>query len=100
MVKRIELHNKLKTILPNVYFQPPSNVRLTYPCIVYHKSPPEVKMANDTIYNRTQEYQLTIIDQNPDSDTADRILGMFPYCTIGSYSIVDNLNHTTLNLYY
>ena len=100
MDKRIELHNKLLTISQNVYFQPPSNVRLVFPCIIYHKSSPEVKMANNNIYNKTQEYQLTIIDQNPDSDTADRILGTFPYCTIGSYSIVDNLNHTTLNLYY
>lgn len=100
MDKRIELHYKLLTLLNNVYFQPPSNVRLAYPCIVYHKRPPEVKMANNSSYNKTQEYQITVIDQNPDSDTAERILGLFPYCTIESYSIIGNLNHTYLKLHY
>ena len=37
MSKRIDLGNKLKEILgsSNVYFQPPDNLKMVYPCIRY-----------------------------------------------------------------
>ena len=37
MSKRVDLGNKLKEILGsnNVYFQPPDNLKMVYPCIRY-----------------------------------------------------------------
>ena len=100
MGSRLELHNELLTFTPKVYFQPPSGLQLEYPCIVYHKTGKFRDYGNDTIYRAIQEYQLTVIDKNPDSTIADDIESHFQYCEINQYYTVDNLNHTTLNLYY
>jgi hypothetical protein len=56
--------------------------------------------ADNVIYLSQQEYQITVIDKNPDSDVADRIEKYFQSCAINQYFTVDNLNHVTLNLYY
>lgn len=100
MDRRIELHNKLLTFLPNVYFQPPSNITMTYPCIVYSKSSKMRRFGNDDIYLSSQEYQLMVIENNPDSKVADELEKDLSSCVISQYYTMDNLNHTTLNLYY
>lgn len=100
MGSRLELHAELVKFLPNVYFQPPSNITMVYPCIVYNMTPSDIERANNGIYLSTQGYQLTVIDKNPDSDVAKRIQSQFPSCEISQYFVSDNLNHTTLSLYY
>ena len=100
MGARLELHAELLKFVPNVSFQPPSGMRLIYPCIIYTKSSKSNEHANDDIYLSNQEYQLTVIDTNPDSKLADRIEAYFDHAKITQYYTVDNLNHTTLNLYY
>lgn len=100
MPSRLELHSELLTFLPNVYFQPPSNIQMKYPCIVYNKTPKNKLTANNGVYSSTQGYQVMIIENNPDSDVADRIESHFQYCAITQYYAVDNLNHTTITLYY
>lgn len=100
MPSRLELHAELVKFLPNVYFQPPSNIQMTYPCIVYNKSGKDRQFANDSVYLSKQEYRLMLIERNPDSTVADSIENSFENCTIGQYYTVDNLHHTTLNLYY
>lgn len=100
MATRIELHNELLKFAPKAYFQPPSGLQLEYPCIVYHKTDKFRDYANDDIYRAIQEYQITVIDKNPDSVIADNIESYFQYCEINQYFTVDNLNHTTLNLHY
>lgn len=98
--KRVELHNKLLEFLPNVYFQPPSDIRMVYPCIVYSKTEKEVEYANDILYKEAQEYQITVIDADPDSPVADLILRSFQYASPGQFFVMDNLNQTTIKLYF
>jgi hypothetical protein len=100
MASRLELHNELLKFLPKVYFQPPSNITMTYPCIIYSKSGKNQTLANDGIYLSKQGYQIMVIDKNPDSIVADNIESRFQYCTVNQYYTVDNLYHTTLTLYY
>lgn len=100
MASRLDLHAELLKFMPNVYFQPPSTITMTYPCIVYNKTGKFKNDANDGIYLSIQEYQLMLIEKNPDSTVADDIEKYFKYCVIGQYYTVDNLYHTTLNLYY
>lgn len=100
MGSRLELHSELLKFLPNVYFQPPSNIQMVYPCIVYSKNDNHRRYAGDNIYRNLQGYQLMVIDRNPDSNVADEIEKSFQHCSISRYYIVDNLNHTTLNLFY
>lgn len=100
MGDRLELHNELLKFLPNVYFQPPTNIQMNYPCIVYNKTPDKRYFGNDIIYLSQQGYQIMVIEHNPDSKISKGIEKHFQYCVINQYYTVDNLNHTTLSLYY
>lgn len=100
MGDRLDLHNELLGFLPAAYFQPPANIQLVYPCIIYNKSNLLDSYGNDDIYISNQQYKLIVIDKDPDSDVADRINKYFKHCTITSYYSMDNLNHTTLTLFY
>lgn len=100
MDSRLELHDELLTFLPNVYFQPPANIKMTYPCIVYNKTTKSRRFASNHIYFSRQEYDVTVMDKNPDSTVADNIEEHFQYCIVANHYTVDNLNHAKLNLYY
>ena len=100
MGTRLELHDELLVFLPNVYYQPPSGLKMVYPCIVYNRSGKTREHANNDIYLQNQEYQVTVIDKNPDSNIADRIEEHFDYAAINQYYTVDNLNHVSINLTY
>lgn len=100
MGTRLELHDELLKFSKNVYYQPPSNLQMVYPCIVYSKAGKKTLYGNDKIYSSTQEYQLTVIDRSSSSTVADDIENHFQYCSIQQYFTVDNLYHTTLDLSY
>lgn len=100
MDSRLELHNELLQMVPNVYFQPPSNIQMKYPCIVYAKSDNEDLYANNRLYATKQQYDLTLIEDDPTTEVATNIRKHFSYCSISNYYVVDNLHHTKLNLYY
>ena len=53
--RRLKLSDELHSLgIDNVYYQPPSNVRMQYPCIVYKPHlPEEVKADNDTYIEHT-----------------------------------------------
>jgi len=98
---RLDLHEKLVEILGsrNVYFQPPSSLRLTYPCIVYKLQDIDEKFANDKLYIRKKRYIITIIDTNPDSLMPDKI-AQLPLTTFDRYYPADNLNHYVYLTYF
>lgn len=100
MGSRIDLHNELGRFNLKLYFQPPSNIQLTYPCIIYSKTDTYRQYGNDSVYLRKQGYKLMVIDKNPDSVIAESIEEHFQYCKVEQHYTVDNLNHTTLQLYY
>lgn len=100
MRSRLDLHAKLLTLVPNAYFQPPANISMQYPCVVYNKTGKQKQFSNNGIYLSLQEYQLMVIETDPDSTVANDIESELEYCGIRQYYTVDNLNHTTLNLYY
>src|SRR4051812_34274733 len=70
VASRLELQTLLESILalPNVYFQPPSNIQMQYPCIVYKRDDSQTDFADNRPYSRTKRYQVTVIDRNPDSE--------------------------------
>ena len=102
MGSRLELHEELCAILGmnNVYFNPPASVRMSFPCIVYSKSSPNINRANDKIYKNTNRYEATVIYDDPDSDIPDRLLCHFQMCSIDDYYTADNRNHAKLTIYY
>lgn len=100
MGSRLDLHNELLSFLPNVYFQPPETIQMIYPCIVYSKVEKYEMFSNDKLYTSIQGYHIIVIEHDPDSTVADEINKYFYNCTIEQYYTVNNLNHTTLTLYY
>jgi hypothetical protein len=102
MASRLKLHEELCEILGtrNVYFQPPESIKMQYPAIRYSRSAPDVKRANNQIYSNTNKYEVTVIDEDPDSDIPDKICAHFRMCGFDRWYPADNLNHFTLTLYY
>ena len=99
--KRLAFHHELLEVCPNAYFQPPASILLTYPCIIYYKSTPNVSRANDGAYLKHSAYEVTVIDRNPEGTIPDTLLMKFPMCTVDNADYaVDNLHHTSLTIYY
>lgn len=101
MGKRTELHGKLTAILgsDHVYFQPPRNVRLKFPCIIYELNRYDIQYADDTSYIGTKGYVVTYISPDPDDETWENIMKL-PHCSFNRFFTADDLNHWVLELYY
>jgi hypothetical protein len=97
--QRLQLHQLLKTFTENVYFQPPTNTQLKYPCIIYKRDFADVKFADDNPYHLTIRYMVMIIDENPDSDIPSKVASL-PMCLFNRFYTADNLNHDVYNLYF
>ena len=65
-----------------VYFQPPSSIKLSYPCIIYELDGFGIDHANSLIYRNKTRYTVTVIDQNPESRLPLLMLDAFEYCFI------------------
>lgn len=96
---RTELNNILKEICPNVYFQPPANVQMTYPAVVYERNRADTKYADGKPYTVTKQYSLKLICRNPD-ETIFEALAALPMCGHERFYVVDNLNHDVFNIYF
>jgi hypothetical protein len=102
MRTRLDLHAKLVEVLGTryAYFQPPSSVKMVYPCIVYAWSKERVKYANDSLYFHLKGYTVTIIDKNPDSEIPDRLRHAFSHCSFERSYVANNLNHWIFTIYF
>lgn len=83
----------------NVYFQPPSNLIMKYPAIVYKRDNERTSFADNIAYRSMQRYMVTVIDRNPDSDIPDKIREL-PLCSFARHYTADDLNHDVYNLYF
>ncbi|ASR83312.1 hypothetical protein SEA_CATERPILLAR_15 [Arthrobacter phage Caterpillar] len=99
MDRRLQLHEILKALVPNVYFQQPPSNGMTYPCIVYKRDAEDTNHANNSVYRSKKRYQVEVIDRNPDSTIPDAV-SKLPFCSFSRFFVVDNLNHDIYNLYF
>lgn len=101
MASRLDLQTQLEELLGsrNVYYQPPESIKLKYPCIIYHLSKIRTDDANNKKYLKYRLYQLTLIDEDPDSDLVDKVLEL-PMCSFDRSFSSDGLNHFVFNIYY
>lgn len=99
MGQRLQLHQLLETFTEHVYFQPPTNINLEYPCIVYHRDFAHTEFADDKPYNYTKRYMVTVIDPNPDSDISDKVAAM-RMSLFNRFYTADDLNHDVYNVYF
>lgn len=99
MGQRLNLHHILVEITPNVYFQPPPDTQMVYPCIVYQRDYGNTKFAGNSPYSFTQRYQVTLIDRNPDTEILVKIAAL-PMCLYDRGFQTSGLNHDVFILYY
>jgi len=101
MAPRSKLQTILKTILGTdyVYFQPPANVQLQYPCIIYHRDFANTEFADNDPYSYTKRYMVIAVDRDPDSAIPDKIADL-PMCVFNRFYTADDLNHDVFNLFF
>ena len=98
---RVTLQNLLEELLGsrNVYYQPPPNVQMKYPAIVYSRERINNMHADNKVYKQNNAYQIIVIDKNPDSEIVEK-MSYFPLCSHTNHYVSDNLNHDVFTLYY
>nr|DAW03453.1 MAG TPA: tail completion protein [Caudoviricetes sp.]DAW58183.1 MAG TPA: tail completion protein [Caudoviricetes sp.] len=81
-----------------VYFQPPENLKIGYPAIVFHLSKIEIDRASDVPYKGAKEYSVTLITKDPEPDVINEILKI-PYSSLDTTYISDGMNHFVFTVY-
>lgn len=96
---RPTLHASLEGILGSnkVYFQAPS-VGLTYPCILYKIYDIDQTYATNSVYGVQTKYEITLIDDNPESEFIMKLAKLQSSKFIRTYQ-ANNLYHTIFTLF-
>lgn len=99
--RRLELQTLLQSLLgsANVYFQPPPDLTMQYPCIVYNRDDADVLFADNSPYRYAKRYQVKVIDPDPDSLIPIKVAAL-PLCSFNRFFTADNLNHDVYNLFF
>lgn len=120
MGTRIELHEKLCKALgsDHVYFQPPPNLEIVYPCIIYKRSGNLMQNADNHPYYYRWQYKVTYITRIAVDDelwpwdpfnfegeaeaghSPLSVLLQFPNCSMGMPYTAENLYHYPFTIYY
>lgn len=101
MSSRLDLQNKLEDLLGNrnVYYNPPENLVMKYPCIRYSKQGIDTRYANDKKYKKMNRYDLIVITKQADPEIVDELLEL-PYSSLGTPYKAENLHHYPITLYH
>lgn len=101
-MERPALHDILCEVLGNnyCYFEPPSDMEMTYPCIRYNHTNDLDDFADNIHYRSSKRYTVTIIDYDPDSKIPVRLKKRLPYCTSDRNFASEGLSHFVYTLYY
>lgn len=99
--ERLKFDSYLRGLYPQlpIYYQPPENLKLTYPCVIYKLTNIKETYADDLRYSNIRHYSVTIIDRNPDSEYPDR-LSNTRYCSFDRSYASENLHHFVFSVYY
>ena len=101
MASRLLLHKALKDLgISNVYFQPPENVKLQFPCVVYKFTKFETEHADDIPYEIKRKYNILYITKDPDDNKPEEIAWAFPTISHINTYVSDTLYHHSYDLYF
>ena len=101
MGSRLDLQTLLESLQDgvSVYFQPPPNVLMHYPAIVYNRDYLATDFADNKPYASTVRYQVTVIDPDPDSPVPNKI-AQLPLMKYVRHYTTENLNHDIYDVYF
>lgn len=98
---REELQTILEHIMGgyDVYYQPPDDIQMSYPCIVYERGGEDVDYANNLRYKALNNYSITLMDYDADSEFVSGIAEL-DYCRLVRCFKQNGLHHFIFELYY
>ena len=104
MDRRLKLHELLAGILGDesrVYFQPPENLYMEYPCIVYRRVAAHTGYGDDLPYLKMKRYEVTYIFDDPDDpeDILEKLTDL-KLSIFDRQFVVDDLYNATIILYF
>lgn len=101
-VSREILHEQLCDILGtrNCYFRPPTGLEMKYPCIRYDEVNSDLTFADNKIYRFMKQYELIVIDSNPNSTIPKKLIDAFSYLRPGREYYGEGLKHFPFTLYF
>lgn len=101
MGSRLQLQSTLENILGNrnVYFQPPEEVKIKIPCIIYSIIDIGSTYANNLPYQHQPQYSIMIVDRDPDSIIKNEVIKL-PSCKFSKRYTKNNLYYEVYNIYY
>lgn len=83
----------------NVYFNPPEDRDMNYPCIVYNLADIQVTHADNRSYRKCNRYQIIYITENP-GDPKVQELEDLPMCTFDRHYTADNMHHYAYTIFF
>jgi len=100
--RRLRLQESLENVLESehVYFQPPENIKLMYPCIIYSRRLGDSMHADDWMYQYTQTYDIMYISKDPDDGMVQKIMNAIPGIRYDRHYTADNLHHDMFFAYF
>ena len=100
MLKRVDIQEKFKFLLGsnNVYYQPPANLKMKYPAIVYSLDGLDVKRFDNARLINKNCFSVTHIYRNESENLVETMLKNFEYISFDNRSIVDGIynDHYTI----
>jgi hypothetical protein len=99
MGSRQQLQDLLEAICEKVYFEPPADVGMEYPAIVYERARADTRFADNKPYTITKQYQLKLIARDPDEAKWNAIAALKSVVHDRFY-VADNLNHDVFTIYF
>lgn len=100
--RRKQLQQVLENVLGsgNVYFQPPSDFRMEYPCIVYEIDSGSLRRAaDDGAYSWFPRYQVTFMHYKPDDEVIEKLIAL-PLSSFNRHFATSGLNHDVFVIYH
>lgn len=100
MVNRSEFQKRMEREFPGVsiYFQPPSNIRMAYPAIIYSLKDVNKFLANDSVFHVEYSYEVIAVSLDPDDPMLEK-LSSIPTSFFDRSYISDGLYHTVFSIY-
>lgn len=97
--KRLKLDRRLRDIFgDHVYFEPPTNIQMVYPCVIYNLEGIQTIHGDNKKYITFYEFSATTIEEEPDSKFLDHMLNI-EYCSFIRPYVAENLYHKTFTIY-
>lgn len=90
-----ELINHFKTVvgIPNVYYEPPEDVKMKYPCVRFQRRRFATQQADNINYIVHEQFEATLIYKAPDSPLPRRLLMSTSMCSHDRHYTAANLSH-------